>query len=853
MPVCMSASANGATFRCQQCALQFLHVKDSAYGCLRQDLIPDWYAAELAQDTADECQTARQAIRGSLAKYGNAICSRWKKKSKDKRAALMLKVHSSMERYAHFEVHANRNRAVPSVRADFDWHEDSIVQARSMPFLNLETLQHDPMRLLSLLHFRSSARLEDWVSSDVSRLEEVCRRVDGRAKFMFNLNCVKMRGPGLGELVPHDQEKCHSLEIVGFPLAYSVLAMQFKLLIFLNAMVNNILDLESTTTTPEGNDRWLALLSCGFKFSGAAECWSQFDNPFSSAPKFDPEQCLQQVKAHLAEAEDHLILAQTSPEYFQSIPGFHIEAASVKYQKSMHSKPIPVHAEGRRVVDLTLTMMEKVANLRWLAKQVAYVAGARQEQDSSYDRALGALYKMANELCQSSKHDLGEMLRGSADFGPSYEISLHHGPGKTMPGIPSKDFKQLFHNDRLHWYLYQIYGLRPNDNSTEESSLFASIEEHLEKADFRERSRVDSNMFMQLSTIAIFQQIKTNIALSFPHLIRCEAEKTFEPELEKINKARRRSPNYHYPSRVGPRSALLELRAHSWPKGRRDQDWLVKSEETRRYMLAFWDAMREEYRRCLVQMGIPGYYADEIISSLKADHAPKHLSEVAVERAQVLQQIAERKGRLAGPGMASSVSVQKVWGEELGGTKFELPVNRYKPKSRPTEIAIHGAADKDAQSIETAVVCPPARIPVTAVSKRILSRLFAAANECAKGIVKWQQIVNALCDAGLIGTNAGGSAVSFRFSSDGGSIVFHKPHPDPNVDLIHQRNMGKRLNKNFGWTAETFVERQKAKEEETTEDWGRQRQRIEGEQCRSAWVADKREACDLRLDTGMLH
>lgn len=113
--------------------------------------------------------------------------------------------------------------------------------------------------------------------------------------------------------------------------------------------------------------------------------------------------------------------------------------------------------------------------------------------------------------------------------------------------------------------------------------------------------------------------------------------------------------------------------------------------------------------------------------------------------------------------------------------------------------------------------------------------------------------MNALCDAGLIGTNAGGSAVSFRFSSDGGSIVFHKPHPDPNVDLIHQRNMGKRLNKNFGWTAETFVERQKAKEEETTEDWGRQRQRIEGEQCRSAWVADKREACDLRLDTGMLH
>jgi hypothetical protein len=80
--------------------------------------------------------------------------------------------------------------------------------------------------------------------------------------------------------------------------------------------------------------------------------------------------------------------------------------------------------------------------------------------------------------------------------------------------------------------------------------------------------------------------------------------------------------------------------------------------------------------------------------------------------------------------------------------------------------------------------------------------------------------VTALCDAGLVGTNVGGSAVNFKSLAENsqGSIVFHKPHPEPNLDFIHQRNMGKRLHKWFGWTAETFVERKKPTEKGDTAD-----------------------------------
>jgi hypothetical protein len=38
-----------------------------------------------------------------------------------------------------------------------------------------------------------------------------------------------------------------------------------------------------------------------------------------------------------------------------------------------------------------------------------------------------------------------------------------------------------------------------------------------------------------------------------------------------------------------------------------------------------------------------------------------------------------------------------------------------------------------------------------------------------------------------------------------GKIVFHKPHPVAKIDPIMLRSVGKRMEKWFGWNAETFV------------------------------------------------
>lgn len=77
------------------------------------------------------------------------------------------------------------------------------------------------------------------------------------------------------------------------------------------------------------------------------------------------------------------------------------------------------------------------------------------------------------------------------------------------------------------------------------------------------------------------------------------------------------------------------------------------------------------------------------------------------------------------------------------------------------------------------------------------------------GPVKWVNFVAAMVDAGFSGTHSGGSAVTFKDERrGGGSIVFHRPHPESIIDDVMLRGMGKRLSKWFGFDKDSFAVRQ---------------------------------------------
>jgi predicted RNA binding protein YcfA (HicA-like mRNA interferase family) len=98
-------------------------------------------------------------------------------------------------------------------------------------------------------------------------------------------------------------------------------------------------------------------------------------------------------------------------------------------------------------------------------------------------------------------------------------------------------------------------------------------------------------------------------------------------------------------------------------------------------------------------------------------------------------------------------------------------------------------------------------IPVSAESLRIFQRMFSTKTDDRD--TKWLDLVSALVDAGFKGIHTGGSAVTFTHEKQGGAITIHRLHPDPTMTAIRVRRLGKRLSKWFGWSEETFVEREK--------------------------------------------
>ncbi|KAL8657742.1 MAG: hypothetical protein Q9226_001614 [Calogaya cf. arnoldii] len=75
------------------------------------------------------------------------------------------------------------------------------------------------------------------------------------------------------------------------------------------------------------------------------------------------------------------------------------------------------------------------------------------------------------------------------------------------------------------------------------------------------------------------------------------------------------------------------------------------------------------------------------------------------------------------------------------------------------------------------------------------------------GELPWNDFKKAMVSIGFGAEKLQGSAWLFKSSEKSvfGSIIFHEPHPDSKLPMQWARRIARRLNRNFGWTADTFV------------------------------------------------
>lgn len=192
------------------------------------------------------------------------MVSRWKKKSKAKRLAVLEEVADLapfrwapvhfINMYKHQRVSTKGKMSARRLREYARWvqQHDSLIEAYQdtwlTPYLDQDTLSEEPLKLLSLLHIRSAFEPEDWVMFDkwhVTFAEHFSVLMPE-----YNGNCVVMFGCEYGKLVPWDEAKAHSWQIVGYCKARQILTAQKRIMQFLQKMVGALIGDQPSVDEP---------------------------------------------------------------------------------------------------------------------------------------------------------------------------------------------------------------------------------------------------------------------------------------------------------------------------------------------------------------------------------------------------------------------------------------------------------------------------------------------------------------------------------------------------------------------------------------------------------------------------
>ncbi|KAF7186918.1 hypothetical protein HII31_11712 [Pseudocercospora fuligena] len=700
------------------------------------------------------------SLKDLLTRYGDVIWTKWKKMSRQKREALLLNADEQLPRHKWPDV-----RIVSGVDK-FKIFSDT---AKLLPYLSVEILRDDPMRLLSLLHHRTSAMPEEWVSFD---REQVFTMFHLGCFFMhYSESCIVMHGDMYGCPVPWNRSDCHSMLTTPYPLARAIMGSQCHLVKFLLDVAQQMV---TPSQTREGNGDWLKQATTGFKASGQLEFWSSCSNRPFSAP--------------------------TEPRYLHRY-----------VQQGLRAEYWSVTGRERMWLDLADDFL-----VLEIYKRLEPLIQPFQRLPEEYERALYDLYLMAHILFFDDSDYLHHLLAKSPGFARNMlyrkakDGNVEHAV-KYYSHDPDQGQRDFLNEDPLHWALLELSSGSDKLHRKGHSWYMSFIEDHLTSADHKERSRIDQGLYDYLAMMAFNHQIMTSIDSSRPR------PKTFK--IEKSDNSKPRLAD-RYVGR-GPSNVTIEDRAiiatllnafseKSWPKGKRKESWIAEVKEIRHRQAKLWAAARSILRRQLETAGLRSDDIEAEIAELSVDLEQGHLDEVEGEYEVLREEFAKSS---TAPEPSQPIQPQTQWGPPVTD-KLELVERPKKAKTKSGRATL--AATSDTSHVSPSEAFKPVLIQVNAESRRIFSRIFSRNQEEHKGTVKWQQVVTAMTDAGFAATHNGGSAVSFEPVSNDlvGSIVFHKPHPDLTVDPVMLQAMGRRLKKWFALSQESFVEREKAVKED---------------------------------------
>ncbi|KAG9691292.1 hypothetical protein KCU95_g8131, partial [Aureobasidium melanogenum] len=799
-----------APCECRCCEQQFLAMEAQRFDRFRYETIvkPEIAQTTLA-DFVDKIKENRAHLTNLCDKFGNLILSRWKKKSRDKREALLLAADPTLKKEPWFRLRTEGEAIT--------WQEVRPLRSSwLLPYLSTATLKANPSVLLGLLHNRVMHSPEEWAPFD----SEVVRQ--GWADGYFDLEycgyyCVVMHGINYGKLVPWDKEAAERCDIVGYPRARLLIEAQALMFSRLRAIVDLILE----GVNHDGSsacDKWLETIRTGFKQSNNIEFWSDYVNqPFSSPPKLDVDYYCSIAKARMQAAKDHLWLLQTDPSYFRRF----VKVLAVGEVYKTVWRYVLIVKDIHQVVMDYLRWRE--LSEEWSTIQDYY----RRFRDNIHPgqplphRLECSLYLLEGTLIAAldrrARH-LNMYVAQRPGFQHFHKFTVLSKP-PSRPGqhmfnredVCKSTSYQFYREDPLYWTLMQLQSQSSVQFRFDHSELFARLEAHLAEASPEERARLDETVYAKMSDFAAQHEMLSAIKLHRPASARRGLEDTLKM-MEEISTPSNRGSvvdatahklkSYTFPT------DRIKLFEQSVPAvGRKDEAWLDRRTTERRILTEFWKQASDSLREELTFTSMNQEELDDSISSVTVSTSPEYAEIVEKERLQVLDAIA------AAAVVKTDISTINLhegtfWETGPDLSKLDIKERAPKPKTRPLQPAEQRSNEEVLSEPTTDADSEPViqRISTTPRALEIIRKMFpTSAEEAAAKTTEWDHFVHAMNDLGLNARNVGGSAVEFEHPALERKINFHRPHPVAKIDSIMLQSMGKRLRKHFDWSREVFV------------------------------------------------
>ncbi|KAK5722428.1 hypothetical protein LTR15_005658 [Elasticomyces elasticus] len=462
------------------------------------ECITDDWAVYKIRDLMQSAQTDLKHVASRLELHGNANIKRWRKKSVEKRIGLLRAVMPDMPEAA-FSLLYQQKRLTGEDRTLF--HELWL-----LPYLDLQSLSEHPTRLLSMLHYRTRHRAEEWFRHDAHQL--LLPFTDGSLHIAYNPHAVVARGERFGDLQQWTQLAAHRWDVIGLPRALATFEAQAKLAKFLRVFVDTLLE----GIPPVGNDAWLALVGRNFAkstFSSEDELSRALERPFGRPPSCDLGDIDVSLVYRWAMSNDALFRAQTEPEQVCS----RLERARSSEWLLHQNAPM----RSSQYLRIMLGPLERTERFVWLMHLTRHVVSSEQEYtagvitEEKYLQSILLLRRALNIFLGILTCD----LQGLVAMEPTFE---HHrcycGPG-YYPVTHTAD--SVMHTvDPLYWALCRLQERGPSGpfyfNDDQLLGVLSSVLSR--KA---QRGRISDEVYTQLKDISAVSEALISLRNHTPY------------------------------------------------------------------------------------------------------------------------------------------------------------------------------------------------------------------------------------------------------------------------------------------------------------------------------------------------